>query len=218
MTFVVFVVFNNFVAKKTFSIKEAVSYGWKKATSRLLFFILLFVIVAASSSLPSITAALIDPQQGGVLIFISQLAAWVIQILISIGLINIALRLYENKKTDYKDLFRRYQLIIPYFIASVIYSVIVVVGFILFIIPGFVWAIKFRYFSYLMIDRNLGPIDALKESGKITDGVKWKLLWFSLALVGINILGALALLVGLLVTVPLSMMAEVYVYKKLSDR
>jgi len=203
---------------KTFSIKEAVSYGWKQATSRLTFFVLLIIIMIAASALPGIIGSLLEDQNAGFLIFIIQLVSWGLQLLVSLGLIHVALLVHDRKKATYKDLFSQTRLIIPYFLASVIYTLIIIAGFILLVIPGFVWAIKFRYFSYLMVDKKLGPIDAIKQSGKITKGVKWQLFLFGLVLFGINILGALVLLVGLLVTIPLSMMAEAYVYRKLSSK
>ena len=52
----------------------------------------------------------------------------------------------------------------------------------------------------------------------MTDGIKWKLILFCLALGGLNLLGAIALGVGLLVTIPTSLMAYVYVYRALRDR
>jgi len=83
------------------------------------------------------------------------------------------------------------------------------------VIPGIIWAIKFQYFSYLMVDRGMGPIDALKESAKITEGVRTNLFFLKLLLVVINIVGMLFFVVGLLVTIPISIMAEAYVYRKL---
>jgi uncharacterized membrane protein len=43
-----------------------------------------------------------------------------------------------------------------------------------------------------------------------------KLLGFTLVMVGVNILGVMALLVGLLVSVPVTTLAYIYVYRKLS--
>jgi uncharacterized membrane protein len=91
-------------------------------------------------------------------------------------------------------------------------------GLILLIVPGIYLGLKYQFFSYLIVDKELGVLDSLKESSQITQGVKWQLFGFSLALIGINILGALAFGIGLLVTIPLTVVAHVFVYRKLSTR
>ena len=91
----------------------------------------------------------------------------------------------------------------------------VAVGLILLIIPGIYLAIKYQFFSFLIVDKNMGIMESFKKSEEMTQGVKMNLLLFSLALAGINILGALVFLVGLIVTIPTTVMATVYVYRKL---
>jgi len=88
-------------------------------------------------------------------------------------------------------------------------------GTILLIVPGVIWAVKFQFFSYFIIDKGLGPIEALKKSSAITKGVKWNLLGFDLLIGGIALLGVLALLIGLLAAIPTAMIAMAFVYRKL---
>jgi len=72
--------------------------------------------------------------------------------------------------------------------------------------------------SFIVIDRALGPIDAMKESKRITSGYRWRLLGFVLLLALINLAGVIALVVGLLVTVPVTSIAFANAYRVLSDR
>jgi len=58
--------------------------------------------------------------------------------------------------------------------------------------------------------------NVLNHVGRVTDGAKWQILLFGLALAGVNVLGALALLVGLLFTIPMTMLATAFVYRKLA--
>jgi len=58
-------------------------------------------------------------------------------------------------------------------------------------------------------------MDSFRQSSGMTEGVKINLLLFGLWLILINIAGALALGVGLLVSIPTSLMATVFVYRKL---
>lgn len=55
-------------------------------------------------------------------------------------------------------------------------------------------------------------LESLRQSTRLTTGVMWRLLLFVLAIIGLNLLGLLAFAVGLLVTVPISMLAFIHVY------
>ena len=83
------------------------------------------------------------------------------------------------------------------------------------IIPGIIWAIKFQFYDYLIIDKKLGPIEALKKSAVITKGAKGNLFVFGLLLGGINLLGAICLLIGLFAAIPTTLVAKAFVYRKL---
>lgn len=99
-------------------------------------------------------------------------------------------------------------------------------------------AIKFWFFDYFVVDKKATPIKALKGSSMITKGVKWNLFVFFLVIIGINIVGMLPalvgyllvytevlspifmiatpfLLIGLLITIPTTMVATAFVYRKL---
>ena len=71
----------------------------------------------------------------------------------------------------------------------------------------------FFFAMFAVIDRSLGPIEALKESARITEGIRLKIFLFMLAAGAINILGILLLFVGLLVTMPLTSLAMAHAYR-----
>jgi len=73
------------------------------------------------------------------------------------------------------------------------------------------------FVPYLVIDRGLGPIESMKESWRVTKGNKWQLFLLFLALIGINLLGVAALVVGLLVSVPITMLAAAHAYRTLTS-
>lgn len=97
-------------------------------------------------------------------------------------------------------------------------AVTVFAGIVLLVIPGIIAAIGFLFTPYLIVDRKLWPIEAMKESWRITKGHKWQLFLLMLVLGLINIIGALALFVGLLVSIPVSMLAVVHVYRALEKQ
>lgn len=201
---------------KSFSKAQAISYGWRQTRTHFWFLVVVVLIIFGVSIIPSFASQIFsDNDSPSALSFVISLAGWVAQMTTSLGLIGVALKIHDKKKTAYSDLFKYFNLTIPYLFASIIYSVIVITGLILLIIPGIIWSIKFQYFTYLMVDRKMGPIQALKESAKITKGVKWNLFFLKIIIGVINIIGALFLGIGLLVTIPIGIMAEAYVYRKL---
>lgn len=197
---------------KSFSISEAVKYGFnffKTNLTTLLKLGAVLIIINIISNM--VTGAL----KGNPLSFFWALISMVISILIQIGSMKITLDLYDGKPLNFSTLYSHSNLILRFLGASILYGFMVAVGFIFFIIPGIYLAIKYQFFSYLIVDKNMGIMDSFKKSEDMTQGVKWTLLIFYLALAGINILGALVFLVGLIVTIPTTVMATVYVYKKL---
>ena len=92
----------------------------------------------------------------------------------------------------------------------------IAIGLILLIVPGMIAAYMFFFTGYLIVDRNRGPIEAMQESRALTDGYKLDLFIFSLGLGLVNLAGALCVVVGLLVSMPVTLMATVYVYRRLS--
>lgn len=58
-------------------------------------------------------------------------------------------------------------------------------------------------------------LESLTKSTKLTHNAKRRLALFALAIIGLNILGFAALMVGLLVTIPVSLLAFARVYLKL---
>jgi uncharacterized membrane protein len=199
---------------KKFVISEAVQFGWDTTKSNIGFFIGLLIVAGLIQYVPDIIAAIIEAD-APILSIIIQIASFVLSVIIAMGLIKICLRFCDGEKGEFSDLFSCYPLFFNYLVGSILYGLIVVVGLILLIIPGIVWAIKFQFFDYLIVDKGLGPIDALEKSSEITRGVKWELFLLGILLVIINLLGFLCLVVGLFVTIPITMVAMAFVYRKL---
>ena len=100
-------------------------------------------------------------------------------------------------------------------VSGFLYQLIVWIGLILFIIPGIYWSIKYMFYYFYIVDEDRGPIEALSESGDLTDGYKWKLLLLSILVSLFNLLGVLLLGVGTLVTGPISTMVMLSAYRQL---
>jgi uncharacterized membrane protein len=200
---------------KTFDRKEAISFGWNVSKANWRFFVpLLLIVWAITNGIPQLLGRNVTPHSlASYLLFI---ISTLINLIINIGLLKISLKLIDKKKPEFKDLYSESNLALRYIGATLLYYLIVAGGLILLIVPGIILAIKFGYYKYFIVDKNMGIMESLRESSKITQGNKWNLFRFDLSLVGINILGVLALFLGLFLTLPLSMVSSAWVYRKLS--
>ena len=203
---------------QAFSIKEAIKYGWKSTREHIVFLVSLVVGIFASNARFSYAEELLSSTGNNLIVFTLFVVSLLISFLLGIGLIYITLKIYDENKAAYKDLLEPAPLLWRFIGASAVYTLIVIAGLILFVVPGIIWAIKYKFYKYALIDEKLGVMDSIRKSRDITEGEKWNIFLFGLVLALINILGALALFVGLFVTIPITIMATVYVYRKLLHR
>ena len=198
---------------KQFSIEEAVRFGWQTTKTNFKFLIKIILIIMAAYILTSwVSNALEDAP---VLNVVASILFWVLHIVLDIGLVKIALKLTADQKPELADLFNHYPLFWKYLGGAILSGLIILGGLILLIVPGIYFAVKLQFVTYLIIDQGLGPIDAIKKSWEITGGNFWNLFLFGLVIVLINVLGFLALVVGLLWAIPTAAIATAFVYKKL---
>jgi len=191
-----------------FSTGEAVRVGWETTTKNLGLLAVAIAIVMAIGIMPAVAS---DS-------WVVQAVAWVLNTAVGLGVLRIALRFVDGEKGELVDLFSTLPLIPQYLIASIIIAPIVAVGFVLLIIPGVYWAVRLYMFPWVMVDKGVGPFEALRQSWEITRGSFWNLFGLFILLFGINLLGMIALVVGLLVTIPLSIVAVGYAYRRLEEQ
>ena len=203
------------MSPRFFSKSEAVLFGWNTLKKNFGFFLGMLAIVVAINLLVGLVMSSFSEEAPKVLVIAVSAISWILDLLISMGVIRITLKFCDQEQATYRDLFSAYRLLLNYLVGSIVYGIMVAIGFVFLIAPGIYLAVKYQFYDYLIIDKGMGPIDAIKRSGVLTEGVKRNLVLFWLALVGINILGMIALGVGLIATVPVSWLANAYVYRRL---
>lgn len=204
--------------EKKFTISEALRFGWKTTLKNIRILVPVQLIVAFFYFLPNVAEYIIGNEPTNITLSsaVFNTVSWILQIIVGMGFTKMCLKIHDGDAVTYTDLISCTHLFFKYFVASILYGLVCLAGFVLLIVPGFIWGIKFWFFTYAIVDQEMGPIRALKESSLITEGVKKELFVFSLAILGINILGILALFVGLLVAVPTSILATTYIYRRLT--
>ncbi len=192
--------------------KEAIKFGWEEFKKNLWFFIGAMLIIAVISGISSYASKGMEraPLFGSLL----NIASVIFGIIVQIGLIKAILKVVDGQKPSFDDLFSESRYFLRYVGASLLYGLIVIGGLLLFIAPGIIWGIKFQFYKYLIVDKNMGVLESLKKSAEMTKGYTWELFLFGLVMFGITALGALAFMVGLVVAVPVVAIATAFVYKK----
>jgi uncharacterized membrane protein len=197
-----------------FSIGDAVSFGWETMKANIFFFIGVLIVMGVAEGIPRVIGDL-TVKDRPVVATIFYIISVVVNMGLSMGFIKILLKFCDGEKPKFSELFSCFHLFFKYLGAVILYALIVLGGMILLIVPGVIWAIKFQFFPYFIVESELGPIESLKRSSAITDGAKMDLFLFGLLLLGINIVGALCCLIGLFATIPITMVALAYVYRTL---
>lgn len=192
---------------KQIEIGKALGFGWESIKKDFWYFVGLAAIYFILNSLPSYETN----THASFNILGLFIGPW-----LTAGLTRITLDYYGGKKPPFETLFTQLKYFWRIFFSQILVGLIVVGGLILLIVPGIYWALKYQFTTNIIVDKNLGILEAMGESGKLTQGLKLRLLVFDLALIGVMILGGLALGVGILVAFPIVYLAGIYVYKKLT--
>lgn len=135
---------------------------------------------------------------------------------LNLGFLYMGLRVVDGLPINVFHLFSRFKYVFHYFISYILYALIIFVGFILLIFPAAIWGSKFSLYPYFIIDRNAGPIEALKLSSQSTMGFKWDIFAFIFISACITLIGVSLLFIGLFVVFPLLSIAWAQIYRRLT--
>jgi uncharacterized membrane protein len=190
----------------TFSIKDVLKIGWGK-TKENVWFLIGFELLAVAVYI----------------VVGDSVIGFIISAVVGFVLTQSMLRISRGEKVDFGNIFEKFTFgaFGHYLIAKILIAIFTLVGFILLIVPGVIIAIATAFTSFILVEpglktslRNLTFWSAIKESYKMTRGLKWRIFLFVLVCVGLNIVGAIALVVGLLLTIPTTFIAFATIYNK----
>lgn len=142
---------------------------------------------------------------------------WVVSFLLDLflglGLARIGLNLVSGKDANVSMLFGEGRKLVPMAAASIMYYAMVVVGLILLIVPGIYLALRFSQFVAAIVDKDMGAIESLQYSARLTEGNKMNLLGLYVLCFLTVLAGILALVVGLLAALPVVYLAPYVAYR-----
>lgn len=198
---------------RTFEIGQALGAGWRNFWPNILPMALFALIVWAVNAV----LQLLQDDAGWFAAFLLGLAGFLVGQLVAIGWIKLALDITDGRQVSAGAIVDRFRLVVPYLIAAVLFALMVSIGLILLVIPGIILFIVFAFYGFHIVDTGqTNPIEAFRRSAELTRGHRWHLFGFGLVLIGINILGLLVLIVGVLISSGVSLLAVAHVYRRLA--
>jgi uncharacterized membrane protein len=197
----------------TFSIRESFSKGWDIFLSNKKVLIAsTFVIMVASAISNRDEGAYRNVGISGLLIMA---AIFVANLIIQIGWIKLLLKLIDGEVATVKELINHSRLFWRFALTYILLSLLMVLGLLLLVIPMFYVVLTYSFAPIIVIDEHVPVKEAFRRSKEIARGHRWKLLGLMLCLVLANLAGALVFFVGLFISIPVSMLAYLLVYRKL---
>ena len=198
--------------KKTFSAVALLQDGWKLFVEHKKFYLEVvlvfgFIALAADWLREEDSMRLVDV----VLSVINMVATWYG----SVVLMKASLSLAAHKPIA-PDV---YNLTVPTIVTLILASILtglgVMIGAVLLIIPGIVFALRTSLTQYVILDERITSVPAIKKSIALTKGYSWSILRLVLCFIVLAILSIFPLFgLGFIVLIPVSTLVMSLVYYK----
>lgn len=142
----------------------------------------------------------------------TNLLSQVVGLFISILTIGGAIKIGRGEKFGVADLIPPAPVVLSVLAAGIIVGIGYMFGLLILVVPGVIWILATFFAKYIVIDQHVGPIDAIRESLRLTDGNKLKLFVWALASFGIMLLGVFAMCIGWMLAIPFIQVATAMIY------
>lgn len=212
-----------------FAVGEAISYAWRKVTSNLGPWILVALILIAVNVAWNLITGSFDrftdsydfgdtnfAAVSGITVtsvLLSVLGA-IISYLITAFLTRGALDESAGRRPDVAAFFRIGN-VVNVVLAAFLVTILTTIGLFLCVLPGIAVVIFSAFVYYFTLDQGQDAISAIRSSWSVVAKNFGSVFLLLLALLGINILGAIPCGLGLFVTIPLSYVAVAFAYRRL---
>ena len=130
---------------------------------------------------------------GGVGIIVTIIA----YMLVKIGFTCILLKISKGERPAFSEFTQNMGYFANFLGVSFLVGLIVCAGFICLVIPAIYLGCKLIFAPLLVLDRGMGPIEAMKESWTLSEGQFWKIFLSAVAYTVVNVIVGFIPLIGL---------------------
>lgn len=146
---------------------------------------------------------------------------WPLANLLMVGYIACMIRVRRGQGFDFEDFlwgFQSFSRFINVLLLNVLTSIVVVLGTIFFIIPGIYLFVALFLSTVFLVRDDVDAIEAMRRSYYATKEKWWFVCGLALLVGVLNLVGLISLLVGVLITAPLSILVLIFAAEGLTGR
>lgn len=141
---------------------------------------------------------------------------WVLQAFFQAGFVRMYLSAARGRAPEFAHVFSGGPRFFAMLGAMVVHSLMIIIGFALLIVPGVILSLGLLLYPYYVVDRGMGPIEALRASWDATTGQKGKLFVLGIYSVGVIIVGLVACCIGMVPALAVVSVAQAIVYVRIT--
>ena len=165
--------------------------GWDLVRADLGSYVLIAILFGLLSSVPFIQGALIA------------------------GFHIYTMKKLTGRRAEIGDLFKGFNFFVATLVASILIAIFVFLGTLALVIPGLIIAAMYKFTYLFIIDKRMDFWQAMQASHAVVRNDYFGFTWFLILAFLVNVLGFCCLIVGLLVTVPVTFAAITVAYKEI---
>jgi uncharacterized membrane protein len=120
-----------------------------------------------------------------------------------------------GRSAEFADLFKGFNFFVPALVASLVISLFTMGGMLLCVIPGLVVAAMYKFTYIFIVDKRMDFWQAMQASHSVVKNDYFGFTMFLILLALVNLLGLLCCIVGVLVSLPVSLAAITVAYGEL---
>ncbi len=120
------------------------------------------------------------------------------------GFYIVANKISKGEPYEFGTFFKGFDFFVPLLLWTLIGGIFIALGLVVLIVPGIYLAVAYTFVPLFIVFGKIEFWDGMEFSRKLVTKKWWNIFGFVLLLMLINMVGALAFLVGLLFTIPLT--------------
>lgn len=130
-------------------------------------------------------------------------------------MINVYLRVLDGEDAKVSDLFSASKQMFTYVMGNFCFNFMLFWGYICFIVPGVLVSIAVQFYSYFIVDKEIGPIESIRASWIASRGARLNIFLMVLLFHVLKSLGTMMFFIGLIPVNMLISLATADLYRQL---
>lgn len=213
-----------------FSINDIINEAWEKTKGNkgkvwLAMLLYMLVLIPVTIVAPLLVGAmgfeteLVQGETPGPSVFIgimlTQIISMVVTLPVGAGFFMVGLKIASNLPVSATEVVSYFNKTLQLLITTILMYIMIALGFLLFILPGFYLMISYYLAIPLVVEKGLGPWAALEASRKAVTKCWFRFFGLGLVMMVIMMLGMIPLGIGLIWVLPLMLIAFGIAYRNI---